>query len=69
MKILSRNIERTVTMEMKRGDVRMSSKVGWIDMVVKIIPSTSGPVDLTDDRLLEDGSFRLLENGDKLLLG
>lgn len=35
--------------------------------IVSVDSSTPGPA--TDDLLLESGSFRLLENGDKLLLG
>ncbi len=34
-----------------------------------IVQPVAPPVSLTDDLLIESGSFFLLENGDKLILG
>ena len=50
---------------LKRGGIVEELKTGHIVSVIKVIISG----DTTDDVLLESGSFRLLENGDKLLLG
>lgn len=59
-------IERrgSVQHERRRGEVLHELRSGNVETVVSVVV-VSGT---TDDLLLESGSFRLLENGDKLLL-
>lgn len=62
--------ERTgdIRHEGRSGEVVNEVRSGYIVTTLGTIPD-GGAVDVTDDVLLESGSFRLLENGDKLLLG
>lgn len=62
-------IERrgSVQHERRRGEVVHELRSGEIRTVVSVVIISGG--DTTDDVLLENGDFRLLENGDKLLLG
>lgn len=53
--------------EGRTGDVIHELRSGEIRTVITVV--ITGAADITDDVLLESGSFRLLENGDKLLLG
>jgi hypothetical protein len=66
-KIVTRLIDTTVEMQNVSGGVFLSVVQPWIDMFVLV--ETSAGADLTDDLLLENGDFFLLENGSKLLLG
>lgn len=62
--------ERTgdIRHEGRSGEVVNEVRSGYIVTTLGTVASGGGG-DVTDDVLLESGSFRLLENGDKLLLG
>lgn len=51
---------------LRRGGIVEELKTGHITSVFKVI---IGGSDTTDDVLLESGSFMLMENGSKILLG
>lgn len=62
-----REMKPTVLTEARGGNILLRTMQTFIDLVMTggVEAGTPG----TDGLLLENGDFRLLENGDKLLLG